>query len=222
MLSSRTWQQLRAHQDSGLIKRDGQGIEVLSQTSCWEKSCLFVGGFIALVQGAAEPIVAMFIGTCFDVIKTAPADVVLQEMQTPLLSMAVLALSVFLLAFLWQTLLMLAASQQALRWQVRYLKSLLSLDITWFDESDAAGEEEVEGRRSPYEEVDEDIAAALDVQTKLIFTTFMAKATASGKDVQKPLGEDSGGKEMEKPLTKVNDPPAEEKQSEATGLVLDG
>ena len=46
---------------------------MLSQTTWAEKVCLFLGSFLALVQGATAPLVAMFTGNAVTVLQTSEA-----------------------------------------------------------------------------------------------------------------------------------------------------
>ena len=45
--------------------------EVLSQTTWCEKICLFLGSFLALLQGASAPLIAMFTGRAVNVLTTS-------------------------------------------------------------------------------------------------------------------------------------------------------
>ncbi|CAJ1399824.1 unnamed protein product [Effrenium voratum] len=124
---------------SSVLSEDPDSFEVLSETTWSEKLSLGLGSLLALLQGASAPMIAMYTGQCINILSTSNPGNVLSEMQTVLISISILALVQFLLAFLWQTCLMWAAGQQALRWQLRYLKSVFTLDVTWFDLNEAAG-----------------------------------------------------------------------------------
>eukprot|EP00434_Breviolum_minutum_P038387 symbB.v1.2.034049.t2/scaffold4326.1/size41202/4 len=113
--------------------------EVLSQTTWCEKICLFFGSFLALLQGASAPLIAMFTGRAVNVLTTSDPGEVLTDMRGVLMKITVLAIAQFLLAWGWQTSLMWAAANQALRWQLLFLRSVLSLDISWFDTHEPAG-----------------------------------------------------------------------------------
>eukprot|EP00913_Durusdinium_trenchii_P018726 g17596.t1 len=129
-------------EESGKLKcaalghgQEEAAFEVLSQTSWLEKICLFVGGFLALLQGASAPLIAMWIGQAINILTTSSAGMILENIRGVLLAIAALALAQFLTAWAWQTCLMWASSNQALRWQLLFLKS----DITWFDTHQPAG-----------------------------------------------------------------------------------
>eukprot|EP00435_Cladocopium_sp_Y103_P007453 s468_g2.t1 len=113
--------------------------EVLSQTTWCEKICLFLGSFLALLQGASAPLIAMFTGRAVNVLTTSGPGEILSDMRGVLMRITILAIAQFLLAWGWQTALMWASANQALRWQLLFLKSVLSLDISWFDNNEPAG-----------------------------------------------------------------------------------
>lgn len=126
-------------ESEGEQEEEEGNFEVLSQTTWCEKICLFLGSFLALLQGASAPLIAMFTGRAVNVLTTSQPGEILSDMRGVLMRITILAIAQFLLAWGWQTALMWASANQALRWQLLFLKSVLSLDISWFDNNEPAG-----------------------------------------------------------------------------------
>ncbi|CAJ1358452.1 unnamed protein product [Effrenium voratum] len=114
-------------------------LDVLAETSWAEKLSLACGAFLALLQGISSPLIAIFTADSITTLTTTEPSLLLDTMTDPLIKIGLLAMAQFLLGWAWNWLLGWAAAKQAFRWQIKYLKSLLSLDVPWYDAHEPAG-----------------------------------------------------------------------------------
>ena len=114
---------------------------VTTHLKCCEKIVLGIGVVCALAQGVSTPAIAMFTADSITTMTVDDADKehMLNLMAPTLIKIAVLAAIQFLLAFGWQLCLAWAAARQANRWHCSFVASILSLDVSWYDEHDPAG-----------------------------------------------------------------------------------
>ena len=95
----------------------------------------------ALAQGVSTPAIAMFTADSITTLTAVDADEehMLGQMAPTLYKIMGLAVVQFLLAFAWQTCLSWAAAKQCNRWHASFMGTLLSLDVSWYDEHEPAG-----------------------------------------------------------------------------------
>ncbi|CAK9035219.1 unnamed protein product [Durusdinium trenchii] len=113
--------------------------DVLSETTWAEKISLFGGGFLALAQGVTAPLVAVLTAEAIAVLTTSEPSRLLENMTPVLGRIGAFAGSQFLLAWFWSWCFAWSAAKQACRWQMKFIKSLVTMDIPWYDEHEPAG-----------------------------------------------------------------------------------
>eukprot|EP00437_Effrenium_voratum_P006528 CAMPEP_0181433018 /NCGR_PEP_ID=MMETSP1110-20121109/19072_1 /TAXON_ID=174948 /ORGANISM="Symbiodinium sp., Strain CCMP421" /LENGTH=1292 /DNA_ID=CAMNT_0023556451 /DNA_START=66 /DNA_END=3944 /DNA_ORIENTATION=+ len=114
---------------------------VTAHLKCCEKIVLGFGAVCALAQGVSTPAIAMFTADSITTLTAVDADEehMLGQMAPTLYKIMGLAVVQFLLAFAWQTCLSWAAAKQCNRWHASFMGTLLSLDVSWYDEHEPAG-----------------------------------------------------------------------------------
>lgn len=127
------------------VKLEGKGTDnaaavsfgkLISTATAGEKCMLYTGWFFAFVTGSVLPLFFFFIGPIFDSFGGAKTPEETRDQVRELcFIMLCLSIGIAFASFFQNYLLMNASATLAARLKTRYLKSVLSQESAWYDQS---------------------------------------------------------------------------------------